>query len=128
MILLRKNFLGDVMLELDYFKELLLERKKQIEKNILETNSELEELKNVEINDDGDYASLCTDNLIDNAINEKQVQELKEIEEALEKIENGTYGTCEMCGEPIRKLRLKVKPYAKYCIVCREIIEKEPNR
>jgi len=116
------------MLELEYFKELLLERKKQIEKNIFETNSELEELKNIEVNDDGDYASLCTDNLIDSAINEQQVQELKEIEEALKKIENGTYGTCEMCGEPIRRLRLKVKPYAKYCIVCREIVEKEPNR
>jgi len=119
---------GVVMLELEYFKELLLERKKQIEKNIFETNSELEELKNIEVNDDGDYASLCTDNLIDSAINEQQVQELKEIEEALKKIENGTYGTCEMCGEPIRRLRLKVKPYAKYCIVCREIVEKEPNR
>jgi len=116
------------MLELDYFKELLLERKKQIEKNILETKNEIEELKNVEVNDDGDYASLCTDNLIDSAINNQQVKELKEIEEALKKIEDGTYGICEMCGEPIRKLRLKVKPYAKYCIVCREIIEKEPRQ
>ena len=115
------------MLELDYFKELLLERKKQIEKNILETKNEIEELKNFEVNDDGDYASLCTDNLIDSAINNQQLKELQEIEEALKKIENGTYGICEMCGEPIRKLRLKVKPYAKYCIVCREIIEKEPR-
>ena len=116
------------MLELDYFKELLLERKKQIEKNILETKNEIEELKNFEVNDDGDYASLCTDNLIDSAINNQQLKELQEIEEALKKIENGTYGICEMCGEPIRKLRLKVKPYAKYCIVCREIIEKEPRQ
>jgi len=115
------------MLELDYFKELLLERKKQIEKNILETKNEIEELKNFEVNDDGDYASLCTDNLIDSAINNQQLKELQEIEEALKKIEDGTYGICEMCGEPIRKLRLKVKPYAKYCIVCREIIEKEPR-
>ena len=115
------------MLELEYFKELLEERKKQIEKNILETNVELEELNNLEINDEGDFASLCTDNLIDNALNEKQLEELKEIDEALAKIENGTYGICEMCGEPIRKLRLKVKPYAKYCIACREIIEKEPK-
>ena len=71
---------------------------------------ELEELNNLEINDEGDFASLCTDNLIDNALNEKQLEELKEIDEALAKIENGTYGICEMCGEPIRKRRLKVKP------------------
>ncbi|WP_234697182.1 RNA polymerase-binding protein DksA [Nitrosophilus alvini] len=116
------------MLEVEYFKKLLEERKKQIEKNIKETASELEELKNMEVNDDGDYAALCTDNMIDQAINEQQYEELKEIEASFKKIKEGTYGTCEMCGEPIRILRLKVKPHAKYCIVCREIVEKEPKK
>jgi len=55
----------------------------------------------------------------------KQKQELKEIEEALKKIEEGRYGICEMCDEPISEERLKIKPHAKYCIICREIIEKE---
>lgn len=116
------------MLEMDYFKNLLLDRKKQIEKNIKEKILEIEDLKNVDVNDDGDYVSLYTNSLIDNAISENQIKELKEINDALKRIEDGTYGICEMCGEPIRKLRLKVKPHAKYCIVCREIIEKEPNR
>ncbi|NPA04378.1 MAG: RNA polymerase-binding protein DksA [Epsilonproteobacteria bacterium] len=110
-----------------YFKELLLERKRQILKNLHATISEMESLKEVEVNDDGDYASLCTDNMIEHAIQSQQLKELEEIEYALKKIEKGEYGICEMCGEPIKPLRLKIKPYAKYCIVCREIIEKEPK-
>ncbi len=111
-----------------YFKKLLEERRVQIVENIKIANNEIEDLKNVDVNDDGDYASICADNMIDAAIQEKQAKELKEIEEALEKIENGEYGICEMCGEPIKPLRLKVKPYAKYCIVCREIIERDNVR
>jgi DnaK suppressor protein len=115
-------------MDLSYFKQLLQERKVQIVENIAIATSELEDLRNVEINDEGDYASVCADNMIDSVIWRKQLQELKEIEEALAKIESGEYGICEMCGEQIKPLRLKVKPYAKYCIVCREVIEQENGR
>ena len=114
-------------MDLNFFKNLLLERKVQILENINIANSELEDLKNVEVNDEGDYASVCADNMIDSAIQQKQLQELQEIEIALKKIDNGEYGICEMCGEQIKPLRLKVKPYARYCIVCREIVEKEDS-
>ncbi len=43
---------------------------------------------------------------------------LQEVEEALRKLENGTYGTCEDCGQPIDPLRLEAKPAAPYCINC----------
>lgn len=114
-------------MDIKYFQMLLLERKEQIIKNIKVTTEDIEDLKNIEINDEGDYAALCTDNLIEQAIQEQQQKELEEIEYALKKIENGEYGICEMCGENIKPLRLKIKPFAKYCITCREIIEKEPN-
>ena len=117
---------GGVM-DIAYFKQLLIERRAQILKNLDATKLEMESLKDVEVNDDGDYASLCTDNMIEHAIQQQQQKELEEIEYALKKIEEGEYGVCEMCGEPIKPLRLKIKPFAKYCIVCREIIEKEPN-
>ena len=41
------------------------------------------------------------------------------------KIKAGTYGICEMCEEPIGKERLLVKNFARYCISCREINERE---
>jgi len=43
---------------------------------------------------------------------------LGEVERALVKLGEGTYGTCEDCGQPIDPLRLEAKPAARYCINC----------
>ena len=43
----------------------------------------------------------------------------------LGKIKRGTFGICEMCEEPIGFPRLEVKNFARFCITCREITEKE---
>ena len=45
------------------------------------------------------------------------------IDEALRKIEEGTYGICEMCGGRIKKTRLQAIPYAQHCIECQRKIE-----
>jgi DnaK suppressor protein len=44
---------------------------------------------------------------------------ITEIDRALIKIEAGTYGTCEQCGRPIPKARLKALPYAALCVACK---------
>ncbi len=110
--------------ELHYFKELLEERKRQIQENMAKSKEEMDALKRSEANDEADYATISTDSAVEQAITSQQMKELKEIDYALFKIENKTYGICEMCEEPIGTQRLKVKPQAKYCIVCREIVEK----
>src|SRR3989344_1830379 len=51
--------------------------------------------------------------------------DLKEIEAALKKIKNGTYGICERCKKPIDPARLEVKPQSLYCMKCRMEIEKK---
>ncbi len=110
--------------ELLEFKEILLERQKQILKNIDDNTKEIDGLKQAEASDEADHATISADTAIEEALNIKQQKELKEIEYALFKIANKTYGICEMCEDPIGKARLEVKPQAKYCIVCREIVEK----
>ena len=50
-------------------------------------------------------------------------RDLKEIEAALKKIKNGTYGKCERCKKPIEIKRLEVKPEAVYCLKCESAIE-----
>jgi len=110
--------------ELKYFEDILRARKAQIEKNIHGVAEELEALRNSELNDEGDYATVSNDNMVDSAIGTQQELELAEIELALNKIAAGTYGICEMCEEEIGIARLKVKPHARYCIDCREIAEK----
>ena len=110
--------------EIKYFKDTLETRKEQIEKNIFGVEKEINELRELELNDEGDYASVSNDNMVENAIGHQQELELLEIDVALDKIKEGTYGVCEMCEECIGVHRLKVKPHAKYCIDCREIAEK----
>ena len=110
--------------ELNFFKELLENRKAQIEANITSVNSELDQLSSLELNDEGDHASVDNNSMVESMIVQKQKEELKEIDIALEKIKNSTYGICEMCEDDISFQRLKVKPYARYCIDCREIAEK----
>jgi len=110
--------------ETEYFKEILESRKKQIIKNIAGVNSELDELSKLELNDEGDHASVNNNSLIESAIVQQQGEELQAIEVTLGKIANGDYGICEMCEDDIGFQRLKVKPHAIYCIDCREIVEK----
>ncbi len=45
---------------------------------------------------------------------------LQAIEEALSRIDKGTYGTCRDCGEPISPARLKAIPWTRVCIACKE--------
>ena len=52
-------------------------------------------------------------------------EKLLAVEEALEKIREGTYGMCEECGEEIGGGRLKVMPLAKSCVTCQSRLEKE---
>ena len=42
-----------------------------------------------------------------------------EIDRALAKMDAGTYGVCERCGNPIPKARLKALPYAALCVACK---------
>ena len=50
---------------------------------------------------------------------------LYEIEEALKRIELGTYGTCEMSGKPIAHARLEALPFARYTVECQSQLEKQ---
>jgi RNA polymerase-binding transcription factor DksA len=50
---------------------------------------------------------------------------LYEIEEALKRIELGTYGTCEMTGKPIAHARLEALPFARYTVECQSQLEKQ---
>ncbi|HHD84061.1 MAG TPA: RNA polymerase-binding protein DksA [Campylobacteraceae bacterium] len=110
--------------ETNEFREMLLKRKEEIEKTISDKQQEISSLTETDASDEADFATISTDSEMGHTINTRLRNELQEIEYALFKISNHTYGICEMCEEPIGIARLKVKPQARYCIVCREIVEK----
>ncbi|MBN2823777.1 MAG: RNA polymerase-binding protein DksA [Campylobacterales bacterium] len=110
--------------QLNRFEEKLLIKKEKILKNLAETERDINDVRNSELNDEGDYAAASVETAVDSAILEQQYRELREIELSLGKIKNGMYGICEMCEEPIGIERLEVKNFARFCITCREINEK----
>lgn len=57
-------------------------------------------------------------------LGERERAKLDAIDDALEKVEEGTYGICEECGEAINKKRLKIIPFARYCIKCQSEFER----
>ena len=80
---------------------------------------ETEEIVGNSDNHLGDTASATLDREIDYSLEENSEQVLRAIDTALRRIEEGTYGTCETCGQPISEERLEAIPYATQCIDCR---------
>jgi DnaK suppressor protein len=77
--------------------------------------------------DPTDRASLEADRNFTLRIRDREAKLIKKIRQALEQIENGTYGICESCGEEISVKRLKARPVTTQCIECKakeEALEK----
>ena len=113
--------------EINFFKTALEARKEKIEHNLNRTSIEMNEMRRNELKDEGDHAAMSLETAVDNAILGQQSKELAEIELALGKMKKNLYGICEMCEEEINIERLKVKNFARFCITCREVVEKEQH-
>jgi len=59
------------------------------------------------------------DEVVD-SLQELEINQVKMIDSAIERIENGTFGTCMSCGEEISQARLKAVPSSPNCIACTE--------
>ncbi len=118
----RKSFLKE-------FQEQLENEKEQLEarlKNLTAPEGVLNEMPDFggEINDESIEADQIEE--IGNVLALKQILEnnLKNINEALERIKNGTYGICRRCQKEIEMKRLRVEPAATLCSKCVKKIEK----
>lgn len=109
--------------KLEFFKNLLLERKEQIIKEALETKKEL--IEGTEpIPDVVDLASRESNLTFELRLRDRERKLLRKIEKALQKIEEGTYGICEVCGVEIDEKRLIARPEATLCIECKKAQER----
>ena len=71
-----------------------------------------------------DQASSERDRELDLLLGDREREKLRNIDEALERLEEGEYGVCEECEEEIPLGRLKALPFARYCVRCKADIEK----
>ncbi len=74
--------------------------------------------------DIGDLSQLDFDENIDYTLLNMQIERLREVEDALDRLEEGTYGLCEECGAAINLERLKILPFTTHCVQCQERREK----
>ena len=75
-------------------------------------------------NHPADVASATLDREIDYTLEESAEHLLEAIDEALQRIEDGTFGTCGRCGKRIDENRLEARPYANRCIDCKRLEER----
>ena len=61
---------------------------------------------------------------VDQTLHGHAEQELEEVDAAFARVEDGTYGRCETCGQPIPDERLRVRPATRYCVVHQEEAER----
>lgn len=104
---------------LEYFKKLLQEQLADLlsEAGItVKTMSDKGEM----FPDPVDRASLESDRNFLLRIRDRERKLIAKIQQALERVENGTFGICELCGEDISEERLKARPVTTFCIDCKE--------
>jgi DnaK suppressor protein len=102
----------------------LLEERKRVQKAIANlrddhpgaSEDEAEEIAGTSDNQLAETATATLDREIDFTLEENSGQILSEIDAALKRIEDGTYGTCASCGREIAPERLEVYPWASLCI------------
>ena len=115
-----------------HFKQLLTEKRKEIFNSVTEIKDEA--LNKSMLDASGDLSSmpihmadLGSDNYEQEfalGLMDSERKLLQEIDEALQRIEEGTFGICEGTGDPISKARLEAKPWARYCVEYAQKLEK----
>jgi DnaK suppressor protein len=108
--------------KLDFFRNLLLEQRQQAVADMrADHDTALEQSDGVA--DSGEVSQLDVNRSTALDLGGRAQSLIEEIDEALGRIEDGTYGQCERCGKPIDEERLKAMPTARYDAQCQAAIE-----
>lgn len=78
--------------------------------------------------DEADQASEDAEVALETRLMDRDAKLLREVERALEKVRNGTYGLCEGTDEPIGYARLKIRPWTRHSVTYKEELEREEKR
>lgn len=105
-------------------KEKLLNMKAEILNHLKNSNDEDIHLSPDQTTEDGDQAQAYLDQNVTFGLKERELNRLREVEAALERIHQGVYGICEETDEPISQKRLEKMPWARLCIEAAEAHER----
>src|SRR6187431_1866745 len=106
-------------------RQVLIRRRDALRKALAGDLSSLKELREQSGGDVVDFALDSAQDEISSQLAEVESRELAQIDKALERMNEGSFGTCEGCNEKISMARLNALPYATFCIECQR--ENERN-
>jgi DnaK suppressor protein len=108
---------------LEHFRQVLLERLRQHTDHIREDQAAALEDVDDGVKDSVDMSLLDHNRELALRLGERESQMVADIDQALMRIEEGTYGQCARCGKPIDERRLEAVPTARYDAACQAAIE-----
>lgn len=113
--------------KLDYFRNLLLQKIEELRKEAEKTVGGMTGEKD-NFPDPTDRATLETHRNFQLRIRDRERKLINKIEESLRKIDQGTFGICEDCGQEISEDRLLARPFTSQCIRCKTEMEEREKR
>ena len=112
--------------ELAYYEELILGKKREAQRELDYLVNTLEEIRTADDDESssidhhmGDMGSIEESLDLTNRLIERNIKFINELNRALERIKNGTYGICRATGQPIEKGRLEFAPHTRYSIAAK---------
>ena len=110
------------------FQAILLKKRQDLLSNVSEEEKEGRDAVSIEAKDFGDMATEAAGQEMSFAISDAGRRILKDVDEALLRIDEGTFGICIRCQKPNDEARIEAVPDAAMCISCKEAAEKEGVR
>ena len=107
------------------FKKRLLEKQRQLTEEVGRTALYGKDQEDDSIKDLGDQANTAYTREFFFELGNGDRRLLRDVVSALQRIEDGSYGACERCGEAIAEKRLEALPFARHCITCQRLVEEE---
>ena len=114
--------------KLTFYQKLLVERKRELLKQVLNQDEDIDEIRSDVAADPLDAAGNSSSLELMTTLGNHERHELAEIDNALQKIEDRSFGFCEESGEPINPMRLEAVPTARYTLEVQERLERAPQQ
>ena len=108
-------------------KDILFQMRKELIEGVSQSIKAESDHLRFDVGDFYDHATSDRARELSLMLTDRERQKLIQIEEALKKIDEGSYGICESCGDEIDEERLIAMPFAKLCLSCKIDLERQGN-
>ncbi len=108
-----------------FYRKLLLEKRRGVTRALAAKAGTFARFDRIA---DEDQAQYSHEEFVSLRLNRMDYEQLRQVEEALDRLESGDFGICQACGEPIPAKRLQAVPWAKYCVPCQQRLADTPYR